>query len=488
MSRFDYIELFAGIGGFRSALGELGGSCVFASEIDRFAQQSYKALYDGAPELRGDITKIDARTIPDHDLLVAGVPCQAWSVAGQRKGFEDTRGTLFFEIARIAKVKQPRMMLLENVKGLLSHDKGRTIEVMAQALNDIGYAIDFAVLNSKYFGVPQNRERIFIVAHRDIAQHEPWNIDGKDVVARAKKRVQTLGVKTFNFDWPANSTVTKRLRDVLESEVDEKYYLSEEKTTKLIEQLNEQQDSNDVDMVGHVDGVSGHDICKRVYATSGISPTIPTGSSGNTTPKIAVIGNLPSDSGQTGAVYDIDDLAPTQLKQHGNAVTKIAEPQLQQYSDGTGVAYTVDANYAKGTSPGGIGKGRRTHVVEVRPVLTPDHEEKRQNGRRFKENDEEAFTLTAQDKHGVAIGRYPRYRIRKLTPRECWRLQGFADEKFDKAKAAGLSDSQLYKQAGNAVTVNVISATSRRLIRRLLTESVGGNRQASENQRMEAVV
>ncbi|MCY9760404.1 DNA (cytosine-5-)-methyltransferase [Paenibacillus alvei] len=453
MSRFDYIELFAGIGGFRSALGELGGSCVFASEIDRFAQQSYKALYDGAPELRGDITKIDARTIPDHDLLVGGFPCQAFSVAGQRKGFEDTRGTLFFEIARIAKVKQPRMMLLENVKGLLSHDKGRTIEVMAQALNDIGYAIDFAVLNSKYFGVPQNRERIFIVAHRDIAQHEPWNIEGNNVVSKAKKRIQTLGVKTFNFDWPTNNTVTKRLRDVLESEVDSKYYLSEEKTAKLIEQLNERQDSNDVDMVGHVDGVIGHDICKRVYATSGISPTIPTGSSGNTTPKIAVecVGNVnPSGNGMNGAVYSDRGLSPTLTTNKG--------------------------------------EGTKILTNEVRPVLTPDHEEKRQNGRRFKENDEEAFTLTAQDKHGIAIGRYPRYRIRKLTPRECWRLQGFADEKFDKAKAAGLSDSQLYKQAGNAVTVNVISATSRRLIRRLLTESVGGNRQASENQRMEAVV
>lgn len=205
---FKYIELFAGIGGFRSALDSLGGKCVFASEIDSFATQSYKALYDGAPELHGDITKIDARDIPDHDVLVGGFPCQAFSVAGQRKGFDDTRGTLFFEIARIAKEKQSRLMLLENVKGLLSHDKGRTVEVMAQALNDIGYAIDFAVLNSKYYGVPQNRERIFIVAHRDVG-HAEWDVKGTDVVAKAKKRIQALGIRTFNFDWPTDGKVTE---------------------------------------------------------------------------------------------------------------------------------------------------------------------------------------------------------------------------------------------------------------------------------------
>src|SRR5690606_35674820 len=120
-------------------------------------------------------------------------PCQAFSVAGQRKGFEDTRGTLFFEIARIASEKKPRLLLLENVKGLLSHDGGNTFEVMCRTLNEIGYAIDFRVLNSKYFGVPQNRERIFIVADRDAA-HEPWNIGkgnkgaGADVVTKAKRK------------------------------------------------------------------------------------------------------------------------------------------------------------------------------------------------------------------------------------------------------------------------------------------------------------
>lgn len=236
-NQFTYIELFAGIGGFRQALDELGGRCVFASEIDKYAAQSYEAIYGDKPA--GDITKIAADDIPEHDVLVGGFPCQAFSVAGQRKGFEDTRGTLFFEIARIAAAKKPKLLLLENVKGLLSHDGGNTFEVMCRTLNEIGYAIDFRVLNSKYFGVPQNRERIFIVADR-MTQHEPWtDVKGNDVVTKAKRRAAEFGVRSFNFDWPAEGEVTVRLRDVLEPNVDEKYYLSEEKTNALLSLADE---------------------------------------------------------------------------------------------------------------------------------------------------------------------------------------------------------------------------------------------------------
>src|SRR5690625_7550940 len=121
MRLFTYIDLFSGIGGFEQALNKLGGTCVFASEIDKFAAQAYETLYGHMPE--GDITQIDAKDVPDHDLLVGGFPCQSFSVAGKRKGFEDTRGTLFFEIARIAKEKRPKALLLENVKGLVNHDK-----------------------------------------------------------------------------------------------------------------------------------------------------------------------------------------------------------------------------------------------------------------------------------------------------------------------------------------------------------------------------
>ncbi|CAM2952848.1 DNA (cytosine-5-)-methyltransferase [Paenibacillus sediminis] len=488
---FKYIELFAGIGGFRSALDALGGDCVFASEIDKYATQAYKTLYNGAHELHGDITKIDAHDVPDHDVLVGGFPCQAFSVAGQRKGFEEARGTLFFEIARIAKTKQPRLMLLENVKGLLSHDGGKTFDTMCAVLNDIGYAVDFRVLNSKHFGVPQNRERIFIVADRD-AEHAEWDVTGNDVGAKAKRRAQALGIRTFNFDWPTNDTVTMRLRDVLESNVDEKYYLSEEKTAKLVAQLTENSDirkvgyitcdkqqnrvhavdgimptitannsggrnpggliaddspiiaeSEDCIMVGMVD-LRGNDSIRRVYsptgvAPTGVAPTLTTMGGGHREPKIAEpvvvrVGNTnPSGNGMNGSVYADAGLSPTLTTNKG---------------EGVKVAITQNAV-----------------LEEVRAVLTPERPEKRQNGRRFKDDGEESFTLTAQDKHD------PRYRIRKLTPLECWRLQGFTDAQHNAVKDAGVSDSQRYKQAGNAVTVNVIRAIGERLVARLPQES-----------------
>lgn len=391
MGKFNYIELFAGIGGFRQALDGLGGDCVFASEIDKFAKQSYTALY-GGNHLHDDITKIEASDIPDHDVIVAGIPCQAFSVAGNRRGFEDTRGTLFFDVARIAKEKQPKIVWIENVKGLVGHDKGKTLDTIVKTLNDIGYTVDFEVLNSKYFGVPQNRERIFIIAMRDdLITPEPWVIEGTTVVPKGKRRIAEYeGVKTFNFDWPEHGEVTTRLRDVLEAQVDEKYYLSEDKTANLVAQLEgiRTEDTPELDMLGHVD-IKGNDSIKRVYSTGGVGNALTTMGGGHREPKIA---------------------------------------------------------------------------EEVLATLTPDRLEKRQNGPRFKANDEPAHTINTQDRHGVAIGYYPRYRIRKLSPLECWRLQGFTDEAHQTVVDAGLSDSQRYKQAGNAVTVNVITALGEKLL------------------------
>ncbi|MEV2661801.1 DNA (cytosine-5-)-methyltransferase [Paenibacillus larvae] len=409
---FTYAELFAGIGGFRSALDQLGGVCVFASEIDKFATISYRAMYDGAPELHGDITKIDAKDVPDHDLLVGGFPCQAFSVAGQRKGFEDTRGTLFFEIARIARAKRPKLMLLENVKGLLSHDKGRTLDVMVQTLNDIGYAVDFAVLNSKFYGVPQSRERVFIICYRD-TEAEEWNVKGTGVLAKAKRRLQAMGARTFNFDWPTNSDVTTRLRDILEPEVDEKYHLSEDKTMKLLGKISPK--SGSVRVMGHLDGVNGHDICKRVYSAESVAPTISTGSSGNTTPKI-----LQRPRGRnSGRVYDAAPTLTTSSYELNNYVLEKFTAIQKTHSTTTTVKYDE------------TGTLQAARLDKIPQVVTESN---------------------------------PRYRIRKLTPRECWRLQGFTDDQFDKARSAGVSDSQLYKQAGNAVTVSVTRAIAQRLV------------------------
>ncbi len=199
---FTFIELFAGIGGFRIALENLGGKCVFASEIDHYARITYQANFGDDPA--GDITKIPSAEIPDHDLLTAGFPCQAFSIAGRKGGFNDARGTLFFEIARIIRDKQPKAFFLENVKGLVMHDRGRTLAVILRILrNDLNYFVpEPQIVNAKDFGLPQNRERIYIVGFR------------KD-----------LGVTKFTYPEPLETPA--RFIDVKEKEpVSVKYYLS----------------------------------------------------------------------------------------------------------------------------------------------------------------------------------------------------------------------------------------------------------------------
>src|SRR3990167_6083062 len=159
-----YVSLFAGIGGFDLALNRLGHECVYVNEWDKYAAQTYEKNFGHKPDTRS-ITDVPEGDIPNHDILVGGFPCQAFSIAGKRGGFTDTRGTLFFEIARIVKAKQPRLLLLENVKGLLSHDKGATSYTIISTLDELGYDLQWQVLNSKNHGVPQNRERVFIVGH-----------------------------------------------------------------------------------------------------------------------------------------------------------------------------------------------------------------------------------------------------------------------------------------------------------------------------------
>lgn len=161
---FDFIDLFAGIGGFRIALESHGGSCVFSSEWDENSQMTYMNNFGEIP--RGDITKIDEKDIPKHNILCAGFPCQAFSVSGKRKGFSDSRGTLFFDVARIAKQLQPEVLFLENVKNLAGHDNGRTIGVIKDTLDEIGYDYFIKILKSSDYGVPQARERIYIIAFR----------------------------------------------------------------------------------------------------------------------------------------------------------------------------------------------------------------------------------------------------------------------------------------------------------------------------------
>jgi DNA (cytosine-5)-methyltransferase 1 len=197
---FKFIDLFAGIGGMRIAFEKVGGECVFSSEWDKFAQQTYMANFNEIPH--GDITKVELKEVPKHDVLIGGFPCQPFSHAGLKRGFEDTRGTLFFDVARIIDHRKPSMVLLENVKGFTTHDKGRTMETVKETLEGLGYNVFLKVLNARDFGVPQNRERIFIVALN-------------------KRKLGSIG-----FDFPHPLRKSTKLGDILEKSVDEKYTIS----------------------------------------------------------------------------------------------------------------------------------------------------------------------------------------------------------------------------------------------------------------------
>lgn len=204
MEKIKFIDLFCGIGGFRTAMDEaclendIIPECVFSSDIDNFCQDSYEANFGERPF--GDITKIDEKDIPDHDILFAGFPCQSFSIIGKMQGFNDVRGTLFFDIARILKHKQPKAFVLENVKQLFGHDGGNTLKTIVNVLEkELGYSVRFAVLNALDFGLPQKRERIIIVGHK-----EP-----------------------ILFNFPSPIRPFRPLSEILEKKVDVKYFASE---------------------------------------------------------------------------------------------------------------------------------------------------------------------------------------------------------------------------------------------------------------------
>jgi len=210
--KFTFIDLFAGIGGVRIAFERVGGKCVFTSEWDEPCQVMYEANFGDKPH--GDITKLIAKDIPDHDILTGGFPCQAFSIIGSKLGFADTRGTLFFDIERILRAKQPKAFLLENVKQLVSHDQGRTFKIILEKIESLGYFVHYKVLNGLDFGVPQKRERIMLVGFKE----------------------------NYPFDFPRNGTEIKTLANILEpnNRVDKKHFLSDYFRKKLEKKLKEQ--------------------------------------------------------------------------------------------------------------------------------------------------------------------------------------------------------------------------------------------------------
>lgn len=407
-----FFDMFAGIGGFRSGLESVGGfSCVGYCEIDKYVKQAYEAMYDTEGEVYfSDAKTINPEKLPDIDLICGGFPCQSFSIAGKRGGFADARGTLFFEIARIAAVKRPSYLLLENVPGLLSHDQGRTFATIIGTLSELGYDVAWQVLNSADFGVPQSRKRVYIVGY-----------------LRERCAGQILSFTEAN-----GATLIQRIPGRQGDRIYDSEGLSCTLTTGA-GGFGGKTGLYEVDMALPVKCPT-----KQGYKMAYPGDSIDTAFS-----------SINSRRGRVGEqIAHTLTTAPTQSVyfMDMNPSPKITEQ-----------ARCITARQNRGVS-NRVGETSGVFIEEEpRAVITPDREQVRQEGRRLKEPNEPMFTITAQDRHGVMH----RGRVRKLMPIECWRLQGFRDEQFYKAQATGLSDGRLYKMAGNAVSVPVVAAVGR---------------------------
>ena len=243
LTGYTFIDLFAGIGGFRLALESFGAHCVYSNEWDSFAQKTYKENFDDMPE--GDITKVNEEKIPDHDILCAGFPCQAFSISGKQRGFEDTRGTLFFDVARIVRVKKPKVVFMENVKNFAVHDGGNTLAVVKNTMESLGYDFNYKVLNAVDYGIPQKRERIYMVCFRN-------------------------DIATGFFNFPMPFKLTKHVEDFLipEEKVNKKYFVNRQDTY-----WNGEKDDKYATSPIRLGIVNKGGQGERIYSTKGIAIT-----------------------------------------------------------------------------------------------------------------------------------------------------------------------------------------------------------------------
>nr|DAZ73449.1 MAG TPA: Cytosine specific methyltransferase [Caudoviricetes sp.] len=489
-----FIDWFAGIGGFRRGMELAGHECVGFCEFDKFATASYISMHlltdeqrkrlDELPQKKrqkeilkdeyrngewyaNDVRRVCADDIPKADCWCFGFPCQDISVAGKQLGFQGNRSSLFFRvmylIGQLKEEDKPTYLFIENVKNLLSVNGGWDFARLLIEMEQCGYDAEWQVLNSKDFGVPQNRERCFIIGH-----------------LRGRGSAKVFPVERADGE----NSVSLNLFGCLNGR-------------------NSQRD--------------------RVYSSEGLAPTISTKPGGNKEPKVPIIFDT-SYIGQDGKAREYEGICPT-LTSRDYKEPRSVGVVCNVNPSGKGMNGNVyDSNGVSPSLTTNKGEGNKIAI----PVLTPDRAEKRQNGRRFKDDGEQMFTLTSQDRHGVAVevkeatkqgyaecrvgidsmnfsmpnsktrrGRvgqeiantldascnqgifvqvseelvvyaiwYEKYQcyiaIRKLTPKECFRLQGWTDDYFEKAQFVN-SDSQLYKQAGNGVTVNVIEEIAEKL-------------------------
>ena len=382
---------FSGIGSPEAALKRLGipHQNIFACDIDKYAKKSFLEL-NNPIEFYDDITTRNYKDVPKLDLYVAGFPCQSFSLAGKRGGFDDTRGTLFFNVAEFIKVNQPNCFILENVKGLLSHNSGKTYQTIMDVLTNgggtlngqmgmdtiedgLGYHVYTKVLNTKDYGIPQNRERVFIVGFKY------WR----------------------KFRFPKKIQLQLKLKDILEQEVNDKYYLSEKMTNFVLNTNFREAKPININKISPCLKIGGDTPCfvdDSIKVHSLYPRSSKTGKGGT--------GHL---SKQDGTVYCLDT---------GNAQ---AIEWVADYRNDEGLRIRKDNNSPCLTAS----KNSETELSRMSPII--------------KQNN-----------------------IRRLTPLECWRLQGFTDEEFYKAQKVN-SDTQLYKQAGNSITVNVITSILKKI-------------------------
>lgn len=481
-----FLDLFAGIGGFRLGLEQAGHECVGFCEIDKFARQSYKAIHNTEGEREyHDITTVsneEWRTLRGTvELICGGFPCQAFSIAGKRKGFlDETRGTLFFEIARAAEQIKPRTLFLENVRGLLSHDKGRTFRTIISTLDELGYDAEWQILNSKNFGVPQNRERVFIIGHlRGERGREVFPIRGKDEYLDSK--INNAGVIPYGTGGiPQQRAVVKS--NGISPALLATGYKDPQKIMVLNKENGMPRETN------------------RVYSSEGLSPTLNTMQGGGREPKIAIPVLTPdrAEKRQNGRRFKENGdpmFTLTAQDRHGVAVKEATKQGYAIAEQGDSINFSVpNSKTRRGRVGKQVAQTLDTSCNQAVVVKNP-LKGKTKNGWHFEQNVFDVEGLARTLKAGGGSGNIPKIvqkprgynkggeheisptlssnswhennllksgmRIRKLTPRECWRLQGFPDWAFDKAQEVN-SNSQLYKQAGNSVTVPVIYEIARR--------------------------
>ena len=443
---YTFLDLFAGVGGFRLGLEKAGHKCIEFCEIDAKARESYKAIHNTENEVEmHDITTISdefIREIGRVDILAGGFPCQAFSVAGKRKGFRDTRGTLFFEIARFAHILRPKYLFLENVKGLLNHEGGATFETILRTLDELGYNVEWQLLNSKNY-VAQNRERIFIIGRlRGEWTNQVFPITGEESTVDQK----SAGINS------AETTNTKQI------------------------------------VVGNVNP-SGKGMNGNVYSSEAVSSTITCNHGEGSKIAIPILAPNKQKVRQNGRRYRENGeemFTITAQDRHGI----IVEGNIDGgYRSASSVVSTDGISPTLTTMGGGgqepkilVREATKKGYTQANPGDSINFAFPNSTKRRGRVGRQHAHTLLTGEQQAVVM---EDFQIRKLTPLECWRLQAFPDEAFLAAKFGSreiakkilvnqldhyhceykqtMSDSQLYKQAGNSVTVAVIYDIAKRL-------------------------